>query len=103
MNEKLELYPGLHAETWYEDEERSVALVTLSGLNNRIVNHRSDMRYEVMAGCGMFIIGDSNVQYVEKGAAICIPAGTQYQDEGNLMMLATATPPFNPTDIETLS
>lgn len=102
MNEALELYPGLYAETWYEDEEKSVALVTLNGLNNRIVNRRSDMTYQIVAGCGIFNVGDSCIRFVQSGETITIPAGTRYQDEGRMMMIATAVPPFNPSDVVTL-
>lgn len=102
MIEKLELFPGLHAETWYQDEEKSVAFVTLQGLNKRIVNRRSDMSYKIVAGCGVFNVGDSCVRFVQAGETIYIPAGTQYQDEGNLMMLATAMPTFQQSDVEIL-
>ncbi len=57
MTDNIELFPGLYAETWYQDEERSVAFVTLRGMNKLIVNRRSDMTYKIVAGCGVFKIG----------------------------------------------
>ncbi len=34
---------------------------------------------------------------------ISVPACTQYQDEGSLMMLATAIPPFRQIDVVIIS
>jgi mannose-6-phosphate isomerase-like protein (cupin superfamily) len=61
------------------------------------------MTYEIIGGCGVFDIGDSCIRFVQEGEKITIPAGTQYQDEGNLMMLVTAKPPFDPSDVQVLS
>ena len=103
MNERLQISNGLNAETWFQDECMSIAMVTLNGVNDRIVNSISDMTYEIIAGAGKFTVGDCCVVTVQVGDKISIPAGTQYHDEGKLMMLASATPPFNNDDVEVLT
>ena len=103
MIEKLQLHEGLHAETWYKDGDRSVAFVTLCGLGKRVINRKSDLTYEVLEGIGIFNVGDSCIRVVQAGEKITIPAGTQYQDEGTLMMMVTSTPPFNEEGVIVLS
>lgn len=85
----------LHAETLYADADCSIALVTLNGANPPLVQTRCDMRYEVVAGSGVFYIADQAVIPVTNGSVVTIPAGTQYCDEGSMMLLATARPPFD--------
>jgi mannose-6-phosphate isomerase-like protein (cupin superfamily) len=99
MTEKLHLHEGLHAETWYKDKNTSIAFITLCGLGKRVINKKSDVTYEVLDGIGVFNVGDSCVRVVQAGEKITVPAGTQYQDEGTLMMMATSTPPFNEEDV----
>jgi hypothetical protein len=72
ITEKLEL----HTEAWYEDDEKSIAFVTLNGLNDLVVNKSSSMGYEVLAGCGVFMVGDSCVIEVCEGSIVSIPSGT---------------------------
>lgn len=88
-----------------EDNVRSIAMVAVSGLNRPLINHRSDMEYEVTCGEGSMEV-DFNVIELRRGSVVRIPAGTPYQDEAvtpRLVMRVTATPPFNPDDVEYLA
>lgn len=103
MHTNPHLPPTIEAETWYADTERSVAYVILCGRNDRIINMISSMTYWVVHGAGQFVIGDSCVIDVAPGDSVNIPAGTQYQDSGEMGMLATAEPPFCADDVVILS
>lgn len=87
------------------DGVRSIAMVAVAGLNRPMINHGSDMRYEVTCGEG-YIEVDFTVKELRPGSVVDIPAGTPYQDEAvtpRLVMRATATPPFDPDRVEYLA
>jgi mannose-6-phosphate isomerase-like protein (cupin superfamily) len=102
--------PDLAVETWYQDEEQTVALIILNGLGSKVRNRHSDMTYKVVSGRGSFSISSgcnhpTNItlkKLVNPGDEVTIPKGKIYVDEGNLVMLATAKPPFDEAGVEYL-
>ena len=95
---------SLEAQTLYQDKLKSVALVELDGVNNVVKNNGSKTTYEIMSGSGVFYIGtsdtESKVREVGPGDKIIIPVGATYQDIGQLVMLVTCEPPFDPKDVQ---
>lgn len=85
-------------ETWYEGQEKTIAFVLLQGIGSRVLNSVSDMRYEIVSGEGAFKVGNETMT-VSAGSIIEIPRGTTYQDSGDLAMLATSVPPFDPESV----
>ena len=86
-------------EDLYEDENFSVARVTLEGLGKLVKNNISDMTYILLEGEGEFRVNGS-VNRINKGQSLTISKGTLYQDEGNMVMLAIAIPPFDPASVD---
>ena len=102
MSEKV-----FDVDTLYEDADRTIALVTLQGVGARVRNLRSATSYHVVSGHGYFFRKFPNTgqlfdKKVGPGDVVHIPAGTEYQDSGDLVMLATSTPAFDPSDVEVL-
>lgn len=93
--------PLLTVETLYEDLERSIATVVLNGINTRIINRRSRMVYEVLKGEGTMEVGWQS-RKIGVGDSVVIEAGTPYRDEGQMVLLATAQPPYDPNDVVVL-
>lgn len=93
--------PVLFAQTLYQDNIRSKARIGLRGLNAATINHESTTMYEVILGNGLMNI-DGTDRPLFEGVRLTVPAGTPYQDEGHLVMLATSEPPFNPASVEML-
>lgn len=94
---------GFHeSEIWFKDEAQTVAFVTLDGVNDTVLNGVSDMEYEIVDGDGCFTV---IYEYfggklsVHAGERIGIPHQTAYRNSGNMAMLVTAKPPFNPADV----
>ncbi len=88
----------LTVETLYEDSERSIATVVLNGINTRIINRRSRMTYEVLKGEGIMEVGWQS-RSISVGDSVVIEAGTPYRDEGQMVLLATAQPPYDSNDV----
>ncbi len=93
--------PVLSAETWYIDDSKSIALIVLRGVNRLNVNHRSTTTYEVVSGGGKVTLGEEPLE-LNRGDTFVAPVDVPYQTEGDLMMLATSTPPFNIDSVEIL-
>lgn len=83
----------------------SLARVALQGTNDIIVNHASDMIYYVESGHGVMMVGN-RLHYLSQGESVTIFKGMPYQDqsEGNdpLVMLAYASPAFDPQAVEAI-
>ncbi len=96
---------SLTVENLIQNTDASLARVALFGTNNIIVNHQSDMLYSVESGGGVMLVGDK-LHYLSAGSSVDIPAGTPYQDQSEgadpLVMLAFATPAFDPECIEVI-
>ena len=88
-------------ETWFDNEEWSVAFIVLKGINKVTLNKRSTTTYEVISGQGIFHTTDK-VTPVEAGSTITILSETFYYDEGDLVMCATSVPAFRQEDVEVL-
>lgn len=83
----------------------SLARVALEGTNNIIVNHASDMMYYVESGSGVMMVGN-RLHYISRGDSVTIPKDVPYQDQSDgdepLVMLAYASPQFDPNSIESI-
>lgn len=81
----------------------SLARVALTGTNSIIVNHGSDMMYYVESGSGVMMAGN-RLHYLSRGESVNIPKGMPYQDQSDgdepLVMLAYASPQFDPSKVE---
>lgn len=97
----MEAQTYFDAETWFQDDEKSIALIVLKGLNSKVRNRVSTTTYEVVSGSGRFSFGGADFE-VKAGSRVTIPAGHTYQDQGDLVMLATSRPPFNPKQVEVI-
>lgn len=100
MSEKV-----FDVDTLYEDADRTIALVIVKGIGARVRNLRSTMEYQVVSGHGCFFRKFPNTgqlfdKKVGPGDVVHIPAGTEYQDSGDLVMLVTSTPPFDRSYVE---
>jgi len=89
--------PFFVAETLFEDDEKSIALIRLRGLNARFIS-RSATTYEVVCGSGTMEV-DGTFHDLHEGVVVHVPAHTPYQDEGELLMRATSVPPFDPASV----
>lgn len=95
--EIAEMSPVINVETWLEDDDHSIAFVSVNGVNRIVMNRGSDITYHVISGTGtMNFPEEARAVALFPNARITIPKGTVYHDAGNLVMLATATPPFDP-------
>lgn len=86
--------------------EMSIVEITLSGENKKVLNQESVAAYCVREGSGEFIIwenGEPVTHEVKKGSVVVIPAGTPYQDSGEMTMTCVNRPAFNPDQVEILS
>lgn len=94
------------ARTLYEDDELSIAMVILKGVGRQVRNTGSALWYQVLSGEGMFEIelanGKSHTEHVGLGSLVMVPRGSVYHDEGDLMMLVTARPPFDERSVLTI-
>lgn len=81
--------------------ESSLAQIVLLGLNRPVINHESDTTYEVVCGNGTMEV-DFDVITLKPGTSVSVPAGTPYQNEGDIKMLAKSVPPFNVAALEYL-
>lgn len=96
-NSESDFPEGLHSETWLQDDEKSVAFISLHGINQRMVNDESTTVYEVLSGKGIFYPDDDGPIFVSPGSKVIVTPGMPYHDQGEgLTMMATSTPPFNP-------
>jgi mannose-6-phosphate isomerase-like protein (cupin superfamily) len=89
-------------DTLFVDDERTIALVRLQGVGRRVVNEVSNNTYRVVSGLGQFLIEGREPLEVAAGDVVGISRGTAYQDEGDLVMLVTSVPPFNPEAVQVL-
>lgn len=95
MTEQITQKEILRAQTLYEDQIASLALVALNGINQTIINFGSTTTYEVFSGKGIMFV-DSTPHVLEPGVRITVPRGTPYYDAGeDVVMWATSVPPFN--------
>jgi mannose-6-phosphate isomerase-like protein (cupin superfamily) len=91
----------LSIELLFKNEVVSVAHIALKGVNRRTINHGSTTTYSVLSGEGIMRIGDMEHTLAE-GTTVVVPKGTPYMDEGNVEMVVTCIPPFDPASIEVL-
>ena len=97
-------------ETWYEDDDKTIAYVALKGIGSRVRNNKCDMTYEIISGDGSFSVaedfdkphGTKYTTTVKDGDIVRIPIGWTYQDRGDLVMLATSVPRFDPSAVEVI-
>ena len=82
-----------------QNPHKSVAYIVLCGLNARTVNTDSTTTYEVLYGSGS-MEADGEFCDLKPGTIITVPAGMPHQEEGEVCMLATSRPPFDPRQIE---
>ena len=95
MSEVIRPTETIRAENLYTDQDMSVALVALNGINRSTINYGSTTTYEVITGRGIMFV-DRMMHAIEPGAKITVPQGTAYYDAGkDVVMWATSTPPFN--------
>lgn len=82
-----------------EDKARSIARVTLCGINEAVRNTVCDMTYEVICGEGLMVVEDE-VYELRPGVTVHVPAGKAYQDMGEVSLLVTSEPPYFPEQTE---
>jgi mannose-6-phosphate isomerase-like protein (cupin superfamily) len=88
-------------ETWYRspDGKESVAMIFLQGTGEKVCNTASST-YEIVSGRGTFYFPEfGGQQDVEAGDVVHVPSGRVYYDEGDLMMICTTRPAFDPTAV----
>lgn len=90
------------ATVLYDDDETTIARITLSGKNQTTINHRSTTTYKVVEGRAKMVI-DGVRHELLPGSEVTVPVGTPYWDEGEAVMIATSKPPFGHTFVEVLS
>lgn len=76
----------------------SVAIIELSGVNQKSKNMLSDMFYFILEGSGIFKIDDIEHK-VSRGDLIVIPKNTFYFDSGDMKMLSFCSPRFDENNI----
>lgn len=100
MSEHITRTEILRAETLYENQETSVALLALNGINRATVNYGSSTTYKVFAGRGVMFVGH-DMHILEPGAQVTVPRGTPSYDAGEgVVMWATSTPPFRASMVD---
>lgn len=82
-----------------ESENMSVAIIELSGVNEKAKNKVSDMFYFILEGNGIFTIEDTEYN-VNKGDLVMIPKDTFYFDFGEMKMLSFSSPRFDASNVE---
>lgn len=101
MSENIDT--SLWVETWYSDNELSIAFVALKGRGAHVRNMLSETTYEVISGHGIFRLDDDDcILLVGPGDKLTIGPDQGYQDQGNLVMLATSRPPYDARYVELL-
>ena len=83
----------------FEDATRSVARIALNGMNIPVRNTICRLRYEVVCGDGVMIVGGV-LHELHPGVVVNVEPGQAYQDAGKLSMVATSEPPFYPEQVE---
>lgn len=89
---------GLNAFTLSEDRARSVARVTLCGVNQAVRNSVCKLTYEVVCGEGVMVV-DGVMHELYPGIIIDVAAGKAYQDMGEVTFIVTSEPPFYPEQV----
>lgn len=95
-------YARFEVDTLLSDEDKTIALVTLQGLGAHVRNELSNNTYRIISGVGRFVVEGREPQEVQAGSVVHIERGRSYQDEGDLVMLCTSRPPFNPQTVQIL-
>ncbi|TAL14385.1 hypothetical protein EPN95_03255 [Patescibacteria group bacterium] len=98
MSESDAEKPVVNATVLQNDGEHTIMQVELSGRNNRVVNRLSKTTFNVIKGEGSIEVAGV-VFGLEEGLGVVVPAGVAYQDEGNMTMIETSTPPLNPASV----
>jgi len=84
----------------------SIALIRLNGINKKVCNQGSQVRYYILAGEGHFILwredGTHYLRKVSSGAYVEIPRSTPYQDIGRMVMISINHPAYNPDEVKEL-
>lgn len=93
--------PVLYIQTLEKTPQQSIARVALRGKNKTCYNQECTITYEVIHGEGTMVTGNSEAHLLP-GARITIPPGTPYQGRGDVVMIATATPPFRLDEVVVL-
>lgn len=84
-----------------DDGGESKELITVSGTGKAIVDRCASYVYEVVSGDGTFEISDMTIMSskVSGGSDIMVPNGVTHRFEGDLVMLRTSTPAFDPDTV----
>lgn len=89
-----------------ESPEMSIALIRLSGINQRVKNLESTARYYIILGEACFLTWNGEgykLHEVKAGNFIEIPSGIPYQDIGrDVLMISINHPAFDPGKVEVL-
>jgi mannose-6-phosphate isomerase-like protein (cupin superfamily) len=85
---------ALRVQPFYTNESFSVALIALKGINTVMINYLSTTTYKVITGSGIMHIGDEQ-HTLQPDSFVTVPRNTPYYDEGEVVMWATSTPPFD--------
>lgn len=97
-----ELEQNLYVEELYRDEKKSVARMVLRGVGRRAINHLSETTYETLCGSGIMDVDGEIYELYQGNLAITVKPGTPYYDQGDVVLLATSRPPFQPDKVEYL-
>ncbi len=91
-----------NVETWYKapDKSESVALVAIKGVGKTVCNAGCSSSYQVVSGSGTFFFPELGVrQDVGPGDVVDVSSGRVYRDEGDLVIICTSRPAFDPTAV----
>lgn len=76
--------------------EISVTWIGIEGRHRRLVCRASDRVYYIVAGAGMFALGEAAPERVEAGDVVFIPKGVAYALDGAMEYLVMNGPAFRP-------
>lgn len=83
------------------DKSKSVALIVLNGIGETTVDASASYQYEVVSGEGTFVIFDmiTTQSDVSRDCTVRIPNGVMHRFEGDLVIIRTSTPAFDPNTV----
>ncbi|HWT55571.1 MAG TPA: hypothetical protein VN031_00910 [Candidatus Microsaccharimonas sp.] len=90
---------GLDVLELRTDQVRSIARVTICGVNRPVRNRICNLTYEVICGEGIMAV-EGELHELRPGVVVDVPAGQAYQDAGEVSFIVTSEPPFCPEQVE---